>query len=316
MQAPLPAASRVVLVGCGASGGHTLRRLHALGIEGASTILLDTDKASLDAVDVDTKLLIAKATARGYGAAGDVPLAARGAETAGGALAQLVEGAQIVFVTTGLGGGTGTGAAPVVARLARERGALAVGLVSLPFHVERARLAKAAEGLRALEREADRVIVVANDRLLDYVPNLPLEQAFRVVDTLLAEVLKGIVDTLTRPSLLNLDLADVRALLSGGGRGLLLYGEARAGDTRGVVREALQHAFLDADVSAARGALVHLAGGPELTLAEAGEVAEGVSARLPPSTSFVWGARTSHALAGRLRLTIIATGDGLTARTP
>lgn len=313
---PRSLAARVVVAALGASGARTLRRVGPLGTDGVASLLVDTDVESLGEADADTKLLIAKAAARGRGSGGDVSLAARGAEAAAHALEEMLAGAKLVLVTTGLGGGTGTGASPVVARVARARGALVVALVSMPFHVERARLARAEEGLRALEREADCVVAVASDRLLQYVPNLPLDQAFRVMDTLLAEVITGIVDTLARASHLEMDHADVRDALAGSGRALLLYGEARAGDGRAVVREALHHAFVDGDVATARGALIHLAGGPEMSLSDAESVRDEVAARLAPGARLAWGARASPALAGRLRLTIIAAGVGLTARTP
>lgn len=308
-----PPFARILVVGCGGAGDRTIDRLHKLGVRGAATIAIDTDKSQLDAVDADTKLLVGKSLARGIGAGGSAEVGQGAIESAAGAIEDLLAGASLVFVTAGLGGGTGTGAAPAIARIAKRSGATVVGVVSLPFHVERSRVPKAERGLIELRAAADTVIALENDRLLRYAPNVPVEQAYRVMDALIAETLKGIAETITQPSLIGLNEADVRAAFGHGGACGLLYGESRAADPRVVVREALEHAFVDADPHAAKGALVHLTGGPDLSLAAAEAVAEEVGAQLAPGASVTWGARVAPELRGRLRLFVILTG---LARTP
>lgn len=312
-----PPTSRIAIVGVGGAGNRIVHRLHALGgVEGARTLCVNTDAAALEATEADTKLIIGKSIARGAGASGAPEIGERSAQSAAAAIGDLLAGAGLVFVAAGLGGGTGTGAAPVIARIAKERGATVVAIVSMPFQVERARLAKAADGLARIRAHAHTMLVLDDDRLLRYVPNLPLDQAFLVMDTLVAETIKSIVDTLASPSLLSLDLLETRALLAQGGVATLLYGESRSPDPRVVVREALEHSFLDADRRLATGAIVQLTGGAHLTLGDARAVLEHVARELPPEARVVWGARRSQEPGARARLTILLTGVEPTARTP
>ncbi|HVM44440.1 MAG TPA: helix-turn-helix domain-containing protein [Candidatus Thermoplasmatota archaeon] len=297
--APEPPRAPVLVVGCGGAGLRALDRLHRLGATGARTLALDTDPAALDAAEADAHLL-----------------APKGARDATPALERLVAGASLVFVVAGLGAGTGTCAAPVVADVARRAGATVVGVASLPFGVERARLAKAEAGLASLQQAAHTTLVLEHDRLLRFVPNLPLDQAFRVMDTLVAEALKGILDTLGGRALLPLDRAATRALLASGGPAALLYGEARASDAPAAAREAFAHAFADVDAQASRGAIVQLAGGAGLSLADAQAVAEAVAARIAPGAEVVCGARVAPELGPRLRLSVLLVGAPLKARTP
>lgn len=313
---PEPPPAEIVVVGCGGAGARALHRLHELRLVGARTLVLDTDKGALDAAEADTKLLVGKSAARGLGAGGSPEVGASAAENAAPALARLMGGASLVFVVAGLGAGTGTGAAPVVARVARELGATVVAVASVPFHVERARLAKAEQGLAKLREVAHTVLLLDDERLLRFVPNLPLDQAFRVMDTLVAETVKGIVETLTQPALLNLDRSATRDVLGRGGVAALLYGEARATDPAVAVREAFAHPFLEAEPGHAAGAVVALAGGPGLALGDAQAVAQGVARALPPGAEIVCGARIAPELAGRVRLTVLLTGVRVKARTP
>ena len=216
-----------VIVGCGGAGGNTVNRLHRIGVKGAETISINTDKQALDAVEADKKLLIGKSITRGLGAGGYPEVAERCAEQARNKLEELLHGADLVFITAGMGGGTGTGSAPVVADVAKKLGAIVVGMVSTPFNVERARLIKGDEGMDKLRRKSDSVIVLDNNRLLKYVPNLPIDQAFSVMDELIAQTVKGISETITQPSLINLDYADVRAIMNAGGVAVMLWGEAK-----------------------------------------------------------------------------------------
>ncbi|HUR25987.1 MAG TPA: cell division protein FtsZ, partial [Candidatus Thermoplasmatota archaeon] len=198
---------KIVIVGCGGAGGNTVNRLHKVGVRGAETIAINTDKQALDLVEADKRLLIGKTITRGLGTGGDLEIAKQCAEQARGKLEEMLKGADLVFITAGMGGGTGTGTAPVVADVAKKMGAIVVGMVSTPFNVERARIIRGDEGLQKLRSRADSVIVLDNNRLLKYVPNLPIDQAFSVMDQLIAETVKGISETITQPSLINLDYA-------------------------------------------------------------------------------------------------------------
>jgi cell division protein FtsZ len=208
-----------------------------------------------------------------------------------------------------MGGGTGTGAAPVVSKIAKEHGAIVVGMVSTPFNVERARTVKAEEGLERLRHEADSIIVLDNNRLLDYVPNLPIGKAFSVMDQIIAETVKGISETITQPSLINLDYADMTAIMDSGGVAVMLVGETQdKNKTTEVVKDAMNHPLLDVDYRGASGGLVHITGGPDLTLKEAEGIADDITERLEASANVIWGARIREEYKGKVRVMAIMTG--------
>lgn len=300
---------KIVIVGCGGAGGNTVSRLHKIGVKGAETIAINTDKMALDVVEADKKLLIGKSITRGLGAGGYPEVAEKCAEQARNKLEELLHGADLVFITAGMGGGTGTGSAPVVADVAKKLGAIVVGMVSTPFNVERARLIRGDEGLDKLRKKADSVIVLDNNRLLKYVPNLPIDQAFSVMDQLIAETVKGISETITQPSLINLDYADVRAIMGHGGVAVMLYGESKNADgPAALVNSTLNHPLLDVDYKGATGALVHITGGQDLTLKHAEEVVEGLTYELSSSANVIWGARVNPDFEGRCRVMAIMTG--------
>jgi len=300
---------KIVIVGCGGAGNNTINRLYNMGVQGAETIAINTDKQHLEMIQADKKILVGKSLTRGLGAGGYPEVGRRAAELARGTLEEVLKGADLVFITAGMGGGTGTGVAPVVAEIAKQHDAIVVGMVSSPFRVERARAVKAEEGLEELRKAADTAIVLDNNRLLDYVPNLPIEQAFSVMDQLIAETVKGISETITSPSLINLDYADVKTIMGCGGVAVMLVGEARNQD-RGdsVVRAALNHPLLDVDYRGATGCLVHITGGPDLTLSEAEEVAEALTYELDDRANVIWGARIHKEYEGRVRVMAIMTG--------
>ena len=300
---------KIVIVGCGGAGNNTINRLYNMGVKGAETIAINTDKQHLEMIQADKKILVGKSLTRGLGAGGYPEVGRRAAELARGTLEEVLKGADLVFITAGMGGGTGTGTAPVIAEIAKQHDAIVVGMVSSPFRVERARAIKAEEGLEELRKAADTVIVLDNNRLLDYVPNLPINQAFSVMDQLIAETVKGISETITSPSLINLDYADVKTIMGCGGVAVMLVGEARNQD-RGdsVVRAALNHPLLDVDYRGATGCLVHITGGPDLTLSEAEEVASALTYELDERANVIWGARISKEYEGRVRVMAIMTG--------
>jgi len=300
---------RIVIVGCGGAGNNTVNRLYNIGVEGADTVAINTDKQHLKMIEADTKILVGKSLTNGLGAGGDPSMGERATEMAQGTVKEVLGDADLVFVTAGMGGGTGTGAAPVVSKIAKEQGAIVVGMVSTPFNVERARTVKAEEGLERLRNEADSIIVLDNNRLLDYVPNLPIGKAFSVMDQIIAETVKGISETITQPSLINLDYADMTSIMNQGGVAVMLVGETQdKNKTQEVVKDAMNHPLLDVDYRGASGGLVHITGGPDLTLKEAEGIAQNITERLEADANVIWGARIQEEYKGKVRVMAIMTG--------
>jgi cell division protein FtsZ len=300
---------RIVIVGCGGAGNNTVNRLYHMQVSGAETIAINTDKQHLDMIQADKRVLVGKSLTKGLGAGGFPDVGRRAAEMARPTLESLLCDADLVFITAGMGGGTGTGTAPVVAQIAKEQGAIVVGMVSYPFQVEKARLLRAEEGLEQLSASADSVIVLDNNRLIKYVPNLPLGQAFSVMDQLIAETVKGISETITEPSLINIDYADVRAIMSKGGVAVMLVGESKQQNkAESVVHECLNHPLLDIDYRGATGSLIHITGGNDLTLQDAEEIASSLTYELDPHADVIWGARVNSDYEGRVRVMAVMTG--------
>ena len=300
---------RIVIVGAGGAGNNTVNRLYNIGVDGAETVAINTDRQHLEMIEADTKILVGKSLTNGLGAGGDPNMGERATEMAQGTIKEVLGEADLVFVTAGMGGGTGTGAAPVVSKIAKEQGAIVVGMVSTPFNVERARTVKAEEGLERLRNEADSIIVLDNNRLLDYVPNLPIGKAFSVMDQIIAETVKGISETITQPSLINLDYADMTSIMNQGGVAVMLVGETQdKNKTEEVVKDAMNHPLLDVDYRGASGGLVHITGGPDLTLQEAEGIAQNITDRLEASANVIWGARIQEEYKGKVRVMAIMTG--------
>jgi len=300
---------RILIIGCGGAGNNTINRLHHMGVAGAETIAINTDKQHLDMIQADKRVLIGKSLTKGLGAGGYPDVGKRAAEMARPTLEALLESADLVFITAGMGGGTGTGSAPVVAQIAKDQGAIVVGMVSYPFQVEKARLLRAEDGLEALAAAADSVIVLDNNRLKNFVPNLPLGQAFSVMDQLIGETVKGISETITEPSLINIDYADVRAIMSKGGVAVMLVGESKQQNkAESVVRECLSNPMLDIDYRGATGGLIHITGGSDLTLTDAEDVATSLTYELDPHADVIWGARVRNEMEGKIRVLAIMTG--------
>ena len=301
---------RILIVGCGGSGNNTLNRITHLGVEGAVTVAINTDKQHLDHTRALQKLLVGRHITRGLGAGGDPSTGRRCAEAGREMIRRIVTGADLVFIASGLGGGSGTGICPIVAEEAKAAGALVVGIVTTPFHVERRqRMARALEGLESLRRTADAVLVLDNNRLLHYVPHLPLDEAFSIMDQLVAEIVKGIVETITLPSLINLDFADVRAIMANGGVTMMLYGESDRGPQE-VVHEALNHPLLDVDISGATGVLIHVTGGRYMTLETASQVVDLLTSKVSEEANVIWGARQDACFGDTIKVMAIITGVG------
>ncbi|OYT63626.1 cell division protein FtsZ [Methanosarcinales archaeon ex4572_44] len=300
---------RIIVVGCGGGGNNTTHRLHKIGVTGAETIAINTDRAHLQDRKADKRILIGKNNTKGLGAGGEPEVGRKAAEMGRETLEKILKDANLVFITAGMGGGTGTGSAPVIAQIAREQGAIVVGMVTTPFKVERARGIKAEEGIEELRKAADTVIVLDNERLLDFVPHLPIDQAFSVMDQLISVTVKGISETITQPSLVNLDYADVRTIMKGGGVAAMLVGEAKGQDkAKEVVRQALNHPLLDVEYGGATGCLIHITGGPDMSLNEAQEVAESLTYELDPHANVIFGARVLPEYEDKIQVLTIITG--------
>jgi cell division protein FtsZ len=300
---------RIVIVGCGGAGGNTITRLHKLGVKGAETIAINTDKQALDMVEADHKLLIGKNLTRGLGAGGFPEIAERCARESSNEIEELLKDANLVFITAGMGGGTGTGSAPIVAEIAKKNGAIVTCMVSTPFNVERARLIKADEGLDKLRVKADSTVVLDNNRLLEFVPNLPINQAFSVMDQLIAETVKGISETITLPSLINLDFADMKTIVDSGGLSVMLWGEADIdAGVDAIVQEALNHPLLNVDYTGATGALVHITGGANMSLKYVQDVAKALTKDMDCYANVILGARVVPEFEGKCRVMAIMTG--------
>ena len=288
--------AKICVIGVGGGGTNTVQRLSEVGLEGGETFAVNTDAQALLHINAGRKILIGKQLTRGLGAGSDPTVGEAAARESEAELKELLKGSDLVFITCGLGGGTGTGAAPVIASVAKSMGALTVGVVTLPFTVEgRARIENALDGLNRLRKEADTVIIIPNDKILEIAPDLPVNAAFKVADEVLVNAVKGITEMVTKPGLINLDFADLRTILSKGGAALIGLGESRqdkASDSRALeaVENALTSPLLDVDISGANRALINVIGGSDMTLREAEMIVEVVGSRIDANAHIIWGA--------------------------
>ncbi len=301
--------AKIMVVGCGGGGTNTITRLHEMGASGAEIIALNTDAKHLSIIKADKKLLIGKDTTRGLGAGGYPSVGEKAATEQRAQIKQMLEGTDLVFITAGMGGGTGTGAAPIVAEIAKSLGAIVVGAVTMPFKMEGSRIQKAEDGLARLRQVTDTVVVIENQKLLEYAGSLPLAQAFALADELISMMIKGIVETITVPSLVNLDFADVKTIMSAGGVSAICVGESDSQQKiKDAVLKAINHPLLEVDYSGALGALVHVVCGHDCTLAEINEAGEMISKRLSPEAQVMWGARVVPEYTGKVQVIAIVTG--------
>ncbi|MFH0922786.1 MAG: cell division protein FtsZ [Candidatus Micrarchaeota archaeon] len=301
---------RIMVIGAGGAGCNSINRLARAGIKGAEMVAINTDKKHLTMISESVKkILIGASITRGMGAGGYPEVGAKAADVSREALEKLMDKADLVFLTAGMGGGTGTGSAPVLAEIAKKQGAIVISIVSYPFALERARLEKADAGLEALKAQADTLIVIDNNRLVQIVPNLPIDQAFNVADEIIARAVRGITETITTPSLINLDFADVRAVMSNGGVSMIAVGEAKGMNrVDEVVKNTLNHILLDVDYTGATGVLLHITGGPDMTLGECNEIGEKLTEKVDPNATVIWGARIDPSAEGKIEAIAIFTG--------
>ncbi|CAB48928.1 cell division protein FtsZ [Pyrococcus abyssi] len=301
--------ARIYVVGVGGAGCNTVNRMMEVGVTGAKIIAVNTDAQDLLKIKAHQKILIGKELTRGLGAGNDPKIGEEAAKESERELREALEGADMVFVTCGLGGGTGTGAAPVIAEMAKKMGALTVSVVTLPFTMEGIRRAKNAEyGLKRLAKASDTVIVIPNDKLLEVAPKLPIQMAFKVADEILVQAVKGITELITKPGLVNLDFNDVRAVMKDGGVAMIGIGESDS-EKRALeaAEQALNSPLLDVDISGAKGALISISGA-DVKLEEAQQIIEYVTRNVDPKAQVIWGIQLEPELEKTIRVMVIVTG--------
>lgn len=302
--------AKIKVIGAGGGGCNTINRIAEVGITGTETIAVNTDAQDLLYTNADKKILIGKDLAKGMGAGGQPNIGQLAAKESETELRDAVQGSDMIFITCGLGGGTGTGSAPVIADIAKKTGALTVAIVTLPFNMEGGRRTEnALIGLEMLESHVDTLIVIPNDKLMEIAHDLPLHTAFKVADEILTNSVKGIAELVTRAGLVNLDFADIRTVMGDGGVALIGVGEADS-ETRALeaVTKAINNPLLDVDIKGAKGALINVIGGPDLRLDEAKTVVETISSRLDNEAPIIWGAQMSDDFEGLIRVMLIVTG--------
>jgi len=302
--------TEIAVIGCGGGGSNTISRMMEEGIHGAKLIAINTDAQHLIRTHADQRILVGRQRTRGLGAGSIPQIGEEAALENEQEIRAVVSGCDMVFITVGLGGGTGTGVAPVVAKAAREEGALTIAIVTLPFGAEGAiRMENAEAGLERLRDVADTVIVVPNDKLLEVVPKLPLYAAFKVADEVLMRAVKGITELITMPGLVNLDFADVRTVMERGGVAMIGMGESDSEDKAAdSVKKAIRSPLLDVDISGATAALVNVVGGPDMTMEEAEGVVQEVYNRVDPNARIIWGAQIDPAMEDKMRTLLVVTG--------
>ncbi len=302
--------ARIKVVGCGGGGNNTINRMSEVGIAGAVTIAINTDAQDLLYTNANDKILIGRELTSGLGAGSIPKVGEDAAKESEKEIKDKLQGSDIIFITCGLGGGTGTGAAPVVAEIAKKLGTLTVAIVTLPFSMEgERRYANAIAGLEKLESTVDTLIVIPNDKLLELCPGLPLHTAFKVADEILTNAVKGIAELVTKTGLVNLDFADIKTVMGKGGVAMIGVGESDT-DNRAIesVEKAIQNPLLDVDITGANGALINISGGPNMTLDEARKIVETITERLDADARTIWGAQISEDLDNTIRTLLIVTG--------
>jgi cell division protein FtsZ len=300
----------IKIVGCGGSGSNTITRIFDSNIKDVELIAANTDAQHLLITRSQKKILLGRHVTRGLGAGALPEVGEEAIKETEEDMRKAVTGADIVFVTAGMGGGTGTGSAPIVSKIAKEEGALVIAVTTLPFSAEgRMRMDNALMGIEKLKANADTTIVIPNDKLLRLVPRLPLNAAFRVADEVLLRAIKGITDMVTKPGLVNLDFNDLRAIMKNGGIAMIGLGESES-DNRAeeALNEALNSPLLDIDISGATGALIDVVGSDNMTIEEAEKVVSKVSARLSPQAKVIWGSSVKVELGNTLSVMLVVTG--------
>lgn len=302
--------TNIKIVGCGGSGSNTITRIMEEGIQGAEIIAANTDAQHLLLTQATKKILLGKRATRGLGAGALPQIGEMAAREAEDEIKAVVEGADIVFITAGMGGGTGTGSAPVVAEVAKNSGALVISVVTLPFSGEgKMRMENAAWGLAKLKEKCDTIIVIPNDKLLQLVPRLPLNEAFRFADEVLMRAIKGLTELITRPGLVNLDFNDLKTVMKDGGTAMVGIGQSGSQDRASdAAKKALSSPLLDMDISTATSAIVSVTGSSNMSVEEAHLVLEEVRKKINPNARIIWGARIDESMKNDIKVLTILVG--------
>jgi len=304
----------IKIIGCGGGGSNTINRCVEASISGAQLCAINTDAKHLLAIHAPRKILIGKNITRGLGAGAIPQVGEAAAKENEREIRDFLNGANIVFVTAGMGGGTGTGSAHYAARLAKELKALTIGVVTLPFKAEgEVRMDNALDGLERLRRLCDTTIVIPNDKLLELVPKLPVDAAFKVADEILMQTIRGLTEIITKPGLVNLDYSDIMTVMNEGGVAFVGMGESEESDPeeriQGAIDEALNSPLLgEIDLGEAKGALIRVVGGPDMTVSEAQKAAEVVGERINKHARLIWGCSVDPSIEGQVKVLLIVTG--------
>ncbi len=303
-------SAKIKVIGIGGGGNNSLSRMREIGIKGGELIAMNTDAQDLLYTNADQKILIGREITQGLGAGSNPRVGEEAAKESTTEIKKKIAGADMIFITCGLGGGTGTGAAPVVAALAKKQGALTIGVVTLPFTIEgQKRIENATIGLEKMESNVDTLIVIPNDKLLDLAPDLPLHTAFKIADEILTNAVKGTTELVTTSGLVNLDFADIKAIMVNGGVSLIGMGESDTQDrAKDAVQKAIDNPLLDVDISNAKGALVNIIGGSDMSLDECKNIIEEIGNKLAPDAKLIWGAKLSPDMDKSIRVLLIVTG--------
>ncbi|UCD91731.1 MAG: cell division protein FtsZ [Methanobacteriota archaeon] len=304
--------TNIRIVGCGGGGCNTVSRIAEEGIAGAELFATNTDAQHLLSIRAPRKILLGRRCTRGLGAGAMPMVGEEAARETKEELAKSLGGSDVVFVTCGLGGGTGTGGAGVISKVAKDSGALVVALVTLPFRGEgRMRMENAEWGLERLRKTADTVICIPNDKLVELYPRLPLNTAFRVADEVLMRSIKGLTEVVSKPGLINLDFNDFKTIMKGAGVAMIGLGEseAPAGDRAlEAISEAINSPLLDVDITSANGILVNVVGGEVMSVSEAEKVAEVLQTKVSGNARIIWGATVDPTMENKIRVMVVATG--------
>ncbi|MDP3917125.1 MAG: cell division protein FtsZ [Nanoarchaeota archaeon] len=303
-------SARIKVVGTGGAGNNTINRIKEVGVAGTEIIAANTDAQDLLYTRADHKILLGREKTQGMGAGGNPLVGEESARESEHEIRAKLQGSDMVFITCGLGGGTGSGSAPIIAEQAKKLGALTIAVVTIPFKIEgKVRYENAMNALEKLEKNVDTLIVIPNDKLLELAPDLPLQTAFKIADEILTNAVKGIAELITKTGLVNLDFADIKTVMGHGGVAMIGVGESDS-ENRAIesVNKALTNPLLDINISGANGALVNVAGGPDMTLDEAKTVVESVSKQLSDDARIIWGAQISDDLSKTIRTMLIVTG--------
>jgi cell division protein FtsZ len=303
--------AQIKVIGVGGGGGNAVNRMIAEGLGGVDFISVNTDNQALMLSKSKTRVRIGDKLTRGLGAGGNPEIGRKAAEESADELYEVLRGADMIFIASGMGGGTGTGASPVIAQIAKELGALTIGVVTRPFTFEGMRRQQSAEaGIEALKSQVDTLIVIPNDRLLQIADKRSsLQQAFSLADDVLRQGIQGISELITVPALINLDFADVRTIMSEGGAALMAVGRAEGDDrARRAAEMAISSALLDVTIDGARGILFNITGGSDLSLFEVNEAAALIKESAHPEVNMIFGAQLDETMGDEVRITVIATG--------